>query len=65
MQPESRLVAANELDFQLQLDVWLEWRLRIALIVECATPVSATNSRGPQPVRLRAWQTRRCTSAGV
>ena len=41
------------------------WRLQDRVIVECATPVSATSSRGPQPVRLRASQTRRSTSAGV
>jgi hypothetical protein len=34
----------------------------MALIVECATPVSATNNRGPQPVRSRASQTRRSSS---
>ena len=37
----------------------------MALIVECATPVCATSSRGPQPVRSRALQTRRSMSAGV
>jgi hypothetical protein len=41
------------------------WRRRIAWTVECATPVSAASSRGPQPVRWRAWQTRRSTSASV